>query len=45
MNDCPHCREIIEIYSGMDGVNPKPGVEQYLMMIIRNMAKEAMKHE
>lgn len=39
---CPHCREILEIYAGMEGYTARTSTEKYLHEIILNMVHAAL---
>lgn len=39
---CPHCREILEIYAGMEGYTAHTSLEQYLHQILLNMVHAAL---
>jgi len=40
---CEHCKEIIEIYAGMEGFIPETAPEAYQQTIIKRMYDEAVK--
>jgi hypothetical protein len=41
--ECAHCREVFEIYAGMDGFRPETAPEGYQQRIIEQMRDAALK--
>ena len=39
--ECPRCREVIEIYAGMEGFIPQTAADGYQQRIIREMYEAA----
>ena len=40
---CEHCKEIIEIWAGMEGFISKTAPEEYLQWVLKQIYKEACK--